>query len=164
MKNKMFIIIGVIVVLFAALYFLTNYQNKKTVDEHDNPYVDKDISELHQETIDLIGDPNYGNIIIPDELDEKLANGEDVTVYFFSPTCVYCQQATPVVAPLADELGVDMKKVNLLEYDKMDYYGLEGTPSLVHYENGEEVGRIVGLPENPEEDYRAFFEQYVLSE
>ena len=46
----------------------------------------------------------------------------------------------------------------------MDYYGLEGTPTIIHYKDGKEVGRIVGLPENPEEDYRAFFEKYVLQD
>lgn len=161
MRNKMLIIIGVIVVLFIGLYFLTNYKNQQTIESTDNPY-GKD--ELHQETIDLLDDPLYGNIIVPDDLDAKLENGEDVTVYYFSPTCVYCQEATPIVVPLAEELGIDMKKMNLLEFDLMDYYGLEGTPTIVHYEDGEEVGRIVGLPENPEEDYRAFFEKYVLQD
>lgn len=161
MKNKMFIIIGVIVVLFAGLYFLTNFQNKQTLENSDNPY-GKD--NLRQETIDLLDNPNYGNIIVPDNLDEQLENEEDITVYYFSPTCSYCQQATPIVVPIAEELDIDMKKMNLLEFDKMQYYDIEGTPSIVHYENGKEVGRIVGLPENPEEDYRAFFEEYVLGE
>ena len=57
-----------------------------------------------------------------------------------------------------------MKKMNLLEFDLMDYYGIEGTPTIIHYENGEEVGRIVGLPDNPEEDYQEFFEKYVLKD
>ena len=82
MRNKMLIIVGIIVVLFIGLYFLTNYKNKQTIENVDNPY-GKD--ELHQETIDLLDDPLYGNIIIPDDLDAKLENGEDVTVYYFSP-------------------------------------------------------------------------------
>lgn len=157
MKNKMILIAVVIVVLFGGLFFVTQYKNKQALSEN-NPY-GKD--NLHQETIDLLDDPLYGNIIVPEDLDAKLENGESVTVYYFSPTCVYCRNTTPVVVPLTEELNIDMKKMNLLEYDLMDYYGIEGTPTIIHYENGEEVARIVG--EQPEESFREFFEQHVLN-
>jgi|SRR5690625_3507504 len=156
MKNKMFIIIGAVIVLFVLLFFVTNYKNDQALENTENPY-DKDT--LKQETIDLLDDPLYQNVIVPDELDEKLAAGETMTVYYFSPTCTYCQQTTPVVVPLTEELGIDMVKMNLLEYDKMDYYDIEGTPTIIHYENGEETGRIVGYHE--EEEFRAFFDEHV---
>lgn len=154
MKNKMTWIIIVIVVLFAALVFVITQKNKQAVDNNENPY-GKD--SLKQETIDLLDDPLYDNIITPDDLDAKLDNGEDLTVYYFSPTCVHCQRTTPVVVPIAEEMDVDMKKMNLLEFDKMDYYDIEGTPTIVHYEDGEEVDRIVG--EQSEEDFKEFFEE-----
>lgn len=157
MRNKMILIVGLLVVLFVALYFMNDYKNKRTLEVVDNPYGKE---TLHQETIDLMDNPLYQNIIVPDDLDAQLANGENITVYYFSPTCVYCQKTTPVVVPLAEELDVDLKKMNLLEFDKMDYYDIEGTPTIIHYENGEEVARIVG--EQPEEEFRSFFEQYVL--
>ncbi|HLQ95520.1 MAG TPA: thioredoxin family protein [Pseudogracilibacillus sp.] len=154
MKNKMTWIIIVIVVLFAALVFVITQKNKQAVDNNENPY-GKDT--LKQETIDLLDDPLYDNIITPDDLDAKLDNGEDLTVYYFSPTCVHCQRTTPVVVPVAEDMDVDMKKMNLLEFDKMDYYDIEGTPTIVHYEDGEEVDRIVG--EQSEEDFKEFFEK-----
>lgn len=157
MKNKMVIIIAAIVILFGLLLFVTNYKNKQSVEGVDNPY-DKD--SLRQETIDLLDDPLYQNIIVPDELDERIESGEAVTVYYFSPTCSYCQQTTPIVVPVTEELGVDMVKMNLLEYDKMKYYDVEGTPTVTHYENGEEVASIVGYQEK--EDFEAFFKEYVL--
>lgn len=157
MKGKMLIIIGAIVVLFGGLIFVTQYKNQKVVSEN-NPY-GKD--NLRQETIDQLDDPLYQNIIVPDELDEKLANGEDITVYYYSPVCVYCQKTTPIVVPITEELDIDMRKMNLLEFDLMDYYDVEGTPTIIHYENGEEVGRIVG--QRTEEEFRAFFEEYVLN-
>src|SRR5690625_4329039 len=159
LKNKMVAIVGVIIILFVVLFFEINVKNKQAIDSNENPYGKDD---LRQETIDLLGDPLYGNIIVPDDLDAKLENKETVTVYYFSPTCVYCQKATPIVVPITEELGIDMVKMNLLEFDKMNYYGLEGTPTLIHYENGEEVARVEGLPENAEEAYRAFFDKYVL--
>lgn len=157
MKNKMFIIIAAILVLFGLLFFVTNYKNNQTVEDADNPY-DKD--KLRQETIDLLDDPNYQNIIVPDELDKKIESGEPTTVYYFSPTCSYCQQTTPILTPVAEDLGVDMVKMNLLEYDKMDYYNVEGTPTLTHYEDGEEVASLVGYHEA--EEFEAFFEENVL--
>src|SRR5699024_6909607 len=146
-----------IVILFAALYFVNDYKNKKVLDVSDNPYQKEN---LRQETIDQLNDPLYGNIIVPEDLDAKLDAGEDVTVYYYSTTCVYCQNTTPVVVPLTEELGIDMKKMNLLEFDKMDYYDIEGTPTIIHYKDGIEVGRISG--ERPEEEFREFFDEYVL--
>ncbi len=154
----MLIIVAIIAVLFAVLIFANQLKNKQAV-EGNNPY-GKD--SLHQETIDLLDDPLYGNIIVPDDLDQKLADEEDVTVYYFSPTCVYCQKTTPVVVPVTEDMGVDMKKMNLLEFDKMDDYDIEGTPTIIHYEKGKEVARIVG--EHPKEDFEMFFNTYVLDE
>lgn len=154
----MLIIIGVIVVLFVALFFVINYKNDQALNGSDNPYGTDD---LDQATIDQLDDPNYQNQILPDELSEKIDSGEPVTVYFYSPTCVYCQQTTPYLVPLAEDMEVDMKKFNLLEFGQQGTaYGIESTPTLVHYENGEEVSRLVG--QYPEEQYEAFFNDYVL--
>ena len=157
MRNKMLLILGAIIILFAGLVVVNNMKNKKVLSEN-NPYGKED---LHQETIDQLGDPLYDNIILPEELDEKLENGEDITVYYYSPTCVYCQRTTPVVVPITEELNIDMKKMNLLEFDLMEYYDIEGTPTIIHYKNGGEVARIVG--QNEEEDYYEFFEKHVLN-
>lgn len=156
MKNKMLLIIGTIVVLFVALVFVVNYKNKQAVDNHDNPYGKEN---LHQATIDQLDDPNYGNQILPDELAEKLENGEDITVYYYDPTCPHCLEMTPVLVPLAKDMGVDVKKFNLLEFDNDS---IKSTPTLVHYEDGEEVARLEGS--KPEEEIRDFFNQYVLED
>lgn len=156
MKNKMTWIIIVIIVLFAALVFVITQKNNQAVEDNGNPY-GKDT--LKQETIDLLDDPLYDNIITPEDLDAKLDDGEDLTVYYFSPTCSHCQRTTPIVVPVAEDMNVDMKKMNLLEFDKMDYYDVEGTPTIIHYEDGEEVDRIVG--EQSEEDFKEFFEKNV---
>lgn len=154
----MFIILGVVVVLFGVLYLAVDYKNKAAVGNSDNPY-GKD--KLDQATIDQLDDPLYQDQITPEKLEEKLKNKEDVTVYFYSPTCFYCQNTTPVLVPLAEELDVEMKKLNLLEFDdKSGTYGIESTPTLVYYENGKEVDRVNG--EQPEEMFRAFFEEYVV--
>ena len=153
MKKKMFMIIGVVIILFGGLYFVMDYKNKQVVENNENPYDDKN---LHQETIDQLEDPLYQNQITPDNLDQALADKEDVTVYFYSPTCIHCQKTTPVLMPITEELNVDMKKLNLLEYDdKWNHYAIEGTPTLIHYQDGEEVDRISG--QQTEESFRNFF-------
>lgn len=152
----MLIIIGSIVILFIALYFVIDYKNNQAL-EGENPYGTDD---LDQATIDQLNNPLYRNQILPDELSEAIESGEAVTVYFYSPTCVYCQQTTPYLVPLAEDMGVDLKKFNLLEFHEEGApYRILSTPTVIHYENGEEVARLDG--QRPENEYESFFEEYV---
>ncbi|MDF1510210.1 thioredoxin family protein [Robertmurraya sp. DFI.2.37] len=152
--KKVIIFLAIIIVLFAGVALLTKMQNEEKVSE-DNKYK-KDT--LHPETIAQLDDPNYQNLILPEELKEKLDNNEDVTVYFYSPTCSHCQRTTPVVAPLSEELGIDLVQYNLLEFEKgWDQYGISETPTIVQYRNGEEVARIVGYKEK--EVFEEWFNQ-----
>lgn len=153
--KKVLIFLAIIIVIFAGLAVLTNMQNEEKVAE-DNKY-QKD--SLHPETIALLDDPNYQNIILPESLEEKLNNKEDATIYFFSPTCSHCQRTTPVVAPLAEEMGVDLMLFNLLEFDNgWNQYNISETPTIVQYKNGEEVERIVGYKEK--EVFEEWFNTY----
>lgn len=122
-----------------------------------NPYQTKD---LKPETIDQLDDPLYQNIILPDELNAKLDDNEDVTVYFFSPTCSYCNKTTPIVSPLAEEMDIDLVQLNVLEFEEAwDDYNLEATPVIIHYENGKEKDRITGYGEK--EAFENFFKENV---
>ena len=68
--KKVLIFLGIMIVLFIALALLTNMENSKKVSEN-NPY-GKD--RLQPETIDLLDDENYQNIILPEKLEKKLAD------------------------------------------------------------------------------------------
>lgn len=153
------IIFGVVLLLlFVALGFVANYQNKQQAEG--NPFGKE---TLNQATIDQLDDPLYENQILPDELETKINNNEAVTVYFYSPTCVHCQNTTPIVVPMTKDLGIDMKKLNLLEFEEAwGGFGIEGTPTIVHYEGGEEVARISG--EQPKANFEEFFEANVLTD
>lgn len=152
----MIVFVLVLVAIFGALWFVVNYQNQKASEG--NPY---NKSSLEQATIDQLDDPLYQNQILPEELEEKLENGEDVTVYFYSPTCIHCQRTSPVVVPMAEEYGIDLVKMNLLEFENQwQKYGIQSTPTIVHYEAGEESARING--ERPQQDFEDFFETEVL--
>lgn len=154
--KKMLIIGAAVVLIFGLIIFLTNQSNNSKLAN--NPY---DTDDLNQATIDQLDDENYQNIVLPDELEEKIASGEPTTVYFFSPTCPHCQATTPVLMPVAEDMGVDVLQYNLLEYEQgwQDYF-IEATPTLIHYENGEEVARWVGS--QPKENIEEFFNQVVL--
>lgn len=153
--KKLLIIAGIVVVIFAGIIFLTNQANDEKLAN--NPY---DTEDLEQATIDQLDDENYQNIVVPSDLEEQIASGEPTTVYFFSPTCQYCQQTTPVLMPVAEDMNVDVLQYNLLEYDQgWQQYAIEATPTLIHYENGEEVSRWVGA--QPKENIEQFFTDIV---
>lgn len=153
--KKLLIIAGIVVVIFAGIIFLTNQANDEKLAN--NPY---DTEDLEQATIDQLDDENYQNIVVPSDLEEQIASGEPTTVYFFSPTCQYCQQTTPVLMPVAEDMNVDVLQYNLLEYDQgWQQYAIEATPTLIHYENGEEVSRWVGA--QPKENIEQFFTDVV---
>lgn len=154
--KKLAIFGGIIIAVFALIIFLNNQKNKDILA--DNPYGNE---KLEQPTIDLIDDPNYQNIILPDELTAKIESGEPVTAYFFSPTCVYCKEMTPRLVPLAEENGIDIVKYNVLEFEQAwDDFALQGTPTLIHFKDGKEVARLMNA--QPNESIQAFFDQVVL--
>ena len=156
--KKVIIFLVIIVVLFGGMAFLNYAQNADKLK--DNPY---GTDNLEQSTIDLIGDPLYDNIILPDELEEKLANKEDVTVYFFSPECVHCQATTPIIDPMTEEMGIDLVKYNILEFEEgWNDYAIEATPTIIHFKDGKEYQRITGAYD--EEAFRNWFAQNVAAD
>ncbi|MEH7222748.1 thioredoxin family protein [Bacillus sp. JJ1566] len=156
--KKIIIFTVVIVALFGALAYVTTSQNKQKAEG--NPFGKE---KLEPATIAQLDDPNYGNQILPDELETKLKNGETMTVYFYAADCVHCQNTTPVIVPMVEEMGLDLKKLNLLEFkDQWNKYGIDSTPTLIHFENGEEVSRLVGY--HPDHnDYKIWFETAMAS-
>jgi thiol-disulfide isomerase/thioredoxin len=138
--KKILIFGAIIIVLFGALAFVTTYQNSEKAEG--NVY-GKD--NLDPATIDQLDDPNYQNIILPNELEQKLEDKEDTIVYFFSPKCEHCQVTTPVLMPVAEEVGVEINQFNILEYEEAwNQYRINSTPTLVHYKDGKEVARSEG--------------------
>ncbi|WP_017379279.1 thioredoxin family protein [Paenisporosarcina sp. TG-14] len=154
--KKLLIIGGIIVAVFALIIVLNNMSNNNKLA--DNPYGTND---LEQETIDQLDDENYQNIILPDDLQAKVESGEPVTAYFFSPTCVHCKAMTPVLMPVVADMDVDIFQYNVLEFDQgWEDYAIKATPTMIHFEDGKEVSRMVG--NQPEENIKTFFNDVVL--
>ncbi|VEF48809.1 Thioredoxin domain-containing protein [Bacillus freudenreichii] len=153
--KKLIIFLVIIIALFAAIAGITKWQQSKKSEG--NIYKKEN---LHPATIDLLDDPLYQNIILPEELEKKLNNKENVTVYFFSPTCPHCMKTTPELIPAAEKMGVDVYQFNLLEFeDGWNQYRIKYTPTLIHFKNGEEDARLVGG--NPQNEIETWFEEHV---
>jgi thioredoxin 1 len=135
--KKLSIFFGILIVLIAALVILNNLKP-------DTVY-GKPTDDLYPATREILNDPNYNNIIIPDILEEKLSNKESFFVYYFASDCPHCRLTTPQLKPLADELGVNLHQFNLREFDT--YFGkmnIEATPTLIYYKDGVESERMQG--------------------
>ncbi len=155
--KKILIFGAIIILLFAGLALVTNMKQKQQAEG--NPFGKK---KLHPATIELLDDPNYQNVILPDQLSEKLANEEKTVVYFYQSTCPYCRELTPRLMPLAQELGVDIAQYNLLEFEEgWRDYQIESTPTLIYFEDGQEKDRITGAVSD--EEFTAFFNKYGLN-
>lgn len=153
--KKILSFLTIIVALFIAISLVTKMQQaEKTAG---NPY-GKD--KLHPETVELLDNPDYDNIVTPKEVKEKINSGEDVTVYFFSPLCGYCMETTPIIKPVAQDLNIDLLQYNVLEFEEgWNDHNLESTPTVIHYKNGEEVARASGYHEA--DKFNWWFNEYV---
>lgn len=155
--KKLGIIAAVIVILFAVLIVINNMSNKDKVANKNNPY---GTSDLKQSTIDLLDDENYQNIILPDDLEKKIKSGEPVFAYLFSPECPHCRNFTPKLMETAKQLNVQIDQLNILEYEKgWDVYNVEATPTLIYFNDGKEVNRIVGDYSSHLDEVVKFLEQ-----
>lgn len=138
--SMLLIIGGVVVALFVAIIVLTNMSNKDKLA--DSPY---DKEDLRQSTIDLLDDKNYQDIILPADLEAKIDSGERVYAYLFSPECQHCKNFTPKLMEVAGDSDIQIDQLNVLEYpDEWNKYGVTATPTLIAFENGEELNRMVG--------------------
>lgn len=169
--KKLLIYLGIIVALFALLYYLNWASNQKANSEYTAPakkLYQTTPDKLKPETRSQLKDVNYQNIIIPDDLEQKIKDGETLTVYFFSPLCSYCRETTPVLNEIAAEVGADYYQMNVYEFEDMwSKYRLDATPTLIHFENGQEIERKVGgisenNPGNTREDFKQFLTEYAV--
>lgn len=152
MKKVIILAIVVAALLIGAIVYSDISNREKAAG---NPYGKE---TLHPATLAQLDDPLYGNLILPDELKDKMDKKEELYVYYFSPTCEHCMATTPVLVPIADEMKIDMKKHNLLEFpSSLDEYHIEFTPTLVHYKDGKEVSRQVG--EQDADTWKKWFEE-----
>jgi thioredoxin 1 len=162
MSRKLLLYFVVFGLLLVTLVVVNQQANKAS----SNNVYGIPTSELSPQTVDLLDNPNYQNIILPDELDQRIQNKESFFIYYFASTCPYCMETTPKLAPIIADAGIDVKQFNLDVYrDGYEKHGIIYTPTLVYYEDGVEKERIegglvAGSTVNTDKTFIDFFEKY----
>ncbi|GIP33918.1 co-chaperone YbbN [Paenibacillus sp. J2TS4] len=156
--KKLAIYLSIIVAVFVLLFVL----NKASVSSNDakaKELYGVSANKLQPETIKQLDDPNYQSIVLPQQLEQSINNKESMFVYFFSPDCHFCQRVTPVIYPMSQEMDIELKQFNILEFrNYLSTYQIESWPVLAYFKDGVEVERIVG--EAAKDNYKQFFEKY----
>lgn len=160
MGNKIFYgIIAAIVVVFIAIFVVMNNSSSDPDQLSDSgyyPYTDKEPEELSGPTIDALDNEDYQYNQTPDEVASAIEAGDSQYVYYWSPTCSHCQEATPLLVEAFEQSDENLIQLNVLEYEApWAEYQLEATPTLIYFEDGEEVERMTGNPGDVE-SYESF--------
>ncbi|AAU19583.1 thioredoxin family protein [Bacillus cereus] len=135
--KKMLIFGGIIIVLFAAIFAVTQME-KKSASTDEKGY--------------------YSNKISLEDLNKNIEDKKEQTIYFYQTSCVHCQKVSPIVVPLAKDLNVDMKVIDIENLNEpWDKYNIQGTPTIIHFKDGKEVSRISG--EQSKDKFKEWFEQ-----
>lgn len=135
--KKMLIFGGIIIVLFAAIFAVTQME-KKNASTDEKGY--------------------YSNKISLEDLNKNIEDKKEQTIYFYQTSCVHCQKVSPIVVPLAKDLNVDMKVIDIENLNEpWDKYNIQGTPTIIHFKDGKEVSRISG--EQTKDKFKEWFEQ-----
>ncbi|MFC5775427.1 thioredoxin family protein [Ectobacillus antri] len=100
----------------------------------------------------------YQNSVSLNELDKLVKDKKDLIVYFYQTSCVHCARVSPVIVPMTKDMGIDMKVIDLQKYQAgWDSYKITGTPTVIHFKDGQEVDRIQG--EQEKDTFKQWFEK-----
>ncbi|WP_290755104.1 MULTISPECIES: thioredoxin family protein [unclassified Exiguobacterium] len=87
---------------------------------------------------------------------DKVKSGDEFYTYFYQTGCVHCEKVKPYLVPLGEKQDIPFEQIDLaVEQTAWDTFGIEGTPTVVHFKDGKEVGRVAG--EQTEDSYKEFF-------
>lgn len=78
--------------------------------------------------------------------DEILNKNVTALVDFYADWCGPCKMVAPILEEIAEENeDITVGKVNVDENEELAYrYGVSSIPTMIVFENGEEIERIVG--------------------
>lgn len=164
MGNKIFYgVIVLIFVIFGVVFFMVGNSKEESINQalENSPYTDVEDEELSGATINSMSDDNYKYNVTYNERTEAIESGEEIYVYYWSPTCQYCMAETPKIVGEYEENFSDKNFMQINvdvysgAYEDADL-GLQGTPTLIKYKDGEKVVELIGAQKS-EEVYTAYF-------
>ncbi len=120
-----FIIIAVIIAIFATLLIIGRAKMKNIPSVSDN------------QNILTLTDTNFQN-----QTKDRI-----VLVDFWAAWCAPCRMMAPILNEVADELSDNMHvgKVNIEQYQSLaQKFAVRSIPTLILFKNGKEVTRFVG--------------------
>ncbi|UOB98936.1 thioredoxin (plasmid) [Bacillus wiedmannii] len=130
--KKILVFSGIIILCLTAIFFLTNKEKPNEVTKTN-------------ETNETNETNYYTNSISIGDLQRNIKDKKDQTIYFYQTNCKHCKKASPIIVPLAEKMNIDMKVIDLQKYPSLwDEFKIEGTPTVVHFKNGEEISRVSG--------------------
>src|SRR5690348_14412921 len=84
---------------------------------------------------------------------EVLVSSDPVIVDFWAEWCPPCKMMAPVLDELADEYDGKIRFVKLNtdeNYESAARYGIQSIPTLVIFQGGQEVNRVIGFAPKPQ--------------
>lgn len=96
--------------------------------------------------------------ITPNQLQQRIENGENFYVYFYSPTCEECIKSGPKLVQAVKELMIqNIVKVDVQRFDYLRKdLQIQGTPTIYVYNNHILIKGITGSFKTVDE-YKSFF-------
>ena len=84
--------------------------------------------------------------LTPEQLAQKIQQGDNFYVYFYSPICEQCIKTEPALRQAIKDLGLkSLVKVDVQKYaDLRQTYQIQGTPTIYVYRQGKLSKGITG--------------------
>ena len=76
---------------------------------------------------------------------EVMESSEPVVVDFYADFCGPCRSMKPMLASLASTGGKVVALDIEAEPELTEHFGVEALPTMIAFQNGEEIGRLVGV-------------------